>query len=453
MELRIRARGVSTEDSQKNTQLGSKVDVHKLGGNGTVLEKELEETEAGMSVVKETLDKRVWQVALSSFMMGTAIGVVMPIMPLFVQKLDISVAEFGVIVAVMGGARIVANIPSAWFAERFGRTPLMIGGPLLTAFGMAATALATSFQQLVTLRVITGVGGSMQMSGSQLYLADISSSHNRARTMAPLMASFSAGAVAGPALGGFLADSYGLETPFYFVGAAIFAVALNNYTLPETKTWQAHEPVELGVGSLLREFATTGAQWRPLLASRDVSSVVLLHGAYWTVSAGCMWTLMPLLASDTFGLSASQLGTVFIVQSGINIAGSQPAAWLSDKYGRKTTIVPACVLLAGGALLLPHATSLEQFSAVWVAWSCGATLMAAGPVSYISDVSTPAERGQALAMLRSAGDLGLMLGAGGFGAVAQLCSPHVAYTLGAAMITGAGANFALRANEPRKDAT
>ena len=157
MELRIRARGVSTEDSQKNTQLGSKVDVHKLGGNGTVLEKELEETEAGMSVVKETLDKRVWQVALSSFMMGTAIGVVMPIMPLFVQKLDISVAEFGVIVAVMGGARIVANIPSAWFAERFGRTPLMIGGPLLTAFGMAATALATSFQQLVTLRVITGM--------------------------------------------------------------------------------------------------------------------------------------------------------------------------------------------------------------------------------------------------------------------------------------------------------
>jgi len=76
--------------------------------------------------------------------------------------------------------------------------------------------------------------------------------------------------------------------------------------------------------------------------------------------------------------------------------------------------------------------------------------MASGPSSYLVDVSTTAERPQALAMLRSAGDVGLMVGGGAFGALAQWCGgPHLAYTVGAAVIASAGANFALRAKEPK----
>ena len=50
----------------------------------------------------EKLDKRVWPIAASNLMMGTAIGVLMPVMPLFAQKIGITTAELGAAVSEAG---------------------------------------------------------------------------------------------------------------------------------------------------------------------------------------------------------------------------------------------------------------------------------------------------------------------------------------------------------------
>ena len=49
--------------------------------------------------------------------------------------------------------------------------------------GMIGCGMSRTFPQLLAWRWVTGVGSALQMSGSQLYLADISYSSNRARTM------------------------------------------------------------------------------------------------------------------------------------------------------------------------------------------------------------------------------------------------------------------------------
>ena len=64
-------------------------------------------------------------------------------MPLFARDLGVSPGELGCVIGVMGATRLLFNIPSAWAAERFGRRPLLAGGPLFTAAGMAGTATAT----------------------------------------------------------------------------------------------------------------------------------------------------------------------------------------------------------------------------------------------------------------------------------------------------------------------
>ena len=48
---------------------------------------------------------------------------------------------------------------------------------------MIGCGMSRSFTQLLAWRWVTGLGSALQMSGSQLYLADISLSSNRARTM------------------------------------------------------------------------------------------------------------------------------------------------------------------------------------------------------------------------------------------------------------------------------
>jgi MFS family permease len=65
-----------------------------------------------------------------------------------------------------------------------------------------------------------------------------------------------------------------------------------------------------------------------------------MHTAFWTVCSGTHLTLFPLLATQYYGISLSQLGSLFAIYSLTNAIGSQPAAWWSDKMGRKMAIIP-----------------------------------------------------------------------------------------------------------------
>ncbi len=67
------------------------------------------------------------------------------------------------------------------------------GPPRLPAFdtegnfvcdaGMVGCGLATDFPQLLAARCVTGVGSALQNTGAQLFLADISTTENRAQCL------------------------------------------------------------------------------------------------------------------------------------------------------------------------------------------------------------------------------------------------------------------------------
>lgn len=152
------------------------------------------------------IDPRVWPIAASTFVTGSAIGVLLPVMPLFAASLNLTTAEFGLVGSVFGGTRLLANIPIAIASERYGRRPFLIFGPMCTAVAMVGTGLSGSLPALLLSRVLTGIGGSAQIAGAQLYLTDISRPENRARSLAPMSAAFNAGAALGPAIGGILAQ-------------------------------------------------------------------------------------------------------------------------------------------------------------------------------------------------------------------------------------------------------
>ena len=84
--------------------------------------------------------------------------------------------------------------------------------------GMLGCGMATSFRQLLLARWVTGIGSALQMTGAQLFLADISTPTNRARSLGLNQSASVLGALAGPAIGGLLADGMGLQAPFAFTG-------------------------------------------------------------------------------------------------------------------------------------------------------------------------------------------------------------------------------------------
>ena len=77
----------------------------------------------------------------------------------------------------------------------------------------------------------------------------------------------------------------------------------------------------------------------------------------------------------------------------------------------------------------------------------GNTLIGGGPAAYVADISSRSQRPQALAILRSAGDLGLMMGASVLGTVSDVASLEAVFGCAAAMILSSGAYFAFNAEE------
>ncbi|KAI9034085.1 major facilitator superfamily domain-containing protein [Hyaloraphidium curvatum] len=407
----------------------------------------------------DKIDPRVWPIAVSSALMGLAIGVVIPLLPLFSKELGLTTSQFGMLISSMGLARLVLNIPAATLVDRIGRKPLLVGGPLITSLSMVGTGLAHGLNELILWRMMTGAGGSLQMSGAQSYLSDISTTANRARTIAPTSIAFQIGFSIGPSVSGLLAEAYGLRPPFFFVGAAIALVALNNHLmLPETLPRRREAPPSADIvhadGRVTPAPPSHAAKpsvfstWLSLLREPDVRRVSLLHCIFWITQSGSLITLFPLLASTQFGLGVSAIGTIFTVHALIGALGAQPASWFSDKFGRKSALVPAMALISAGVMLTPFATTATQLYMCAGLWSLGSSLVGSSTTAYVADLVPRQDmRGQALGLLRSFGDLGLMLGAATLGWIAEGWGIGTAFTVNGVVLLAMVARFGWAARE------
>lgn len=102
------------------------------------------------------IDRRVWPIAMSTFITGTAIGVALPVMPLFAAELGLSTGEFGLVGSIFGAARLLSNPPLAMLSERVGRRKFLMWGPGITAISMVGTGLSGSLPVLLGWRAISG---------------------------------------------------------------------------------------------------------------------------------------------------------------------------------------------------------------------------------------------------------------------------------------------------------
>jgi len=284
----------------------------------------------GILKLAEQVDPRVRTLAISMLFTGTAVGLVVPVLPMFVhQGLGLSTSAFGVIIGAFAVTKLVANVPAAILADRVGRKPLLTSGMALVGVGMGAMSLVGSMEEMVACRMLSGVGVATFTTGSTLYLADLSTPLNRARTMAPIVAAFSAGTSVGPAIGGVLADVVGAQNCFLITGAGFFSLMLfNNYRLVETL------PPAMRLRGNLRVASWEAVKsWGPLLSDPRLQSVLLLNGCFWVSVAGAQMTLLPILLSQQ-GYSSSHIGSIFAGMSAVAVLGATPSAMLADKVGK-----------------------------------------------------------------------------------------------------------------------
>jgi len=374
--------------------------------------------------------RRMMPITISTLMVGTSVGIVSPVMPFVVEALGLTAGQFGMIVSAFALAKISSNVPSAVLVERHGRKPYMVHSLSLIAAGTAGIGLANSFEELFFSRLLVGVGVAALSSASTMIIADMSTSKNRAQTMAPMMSSFAAGTSMGPAIGGILADKIGVHPTFYVVGACFLTMTVvNQMLLSETQ----HKPIVFPWQSQINNLsqknkesiwnATKHAfgQWKPLMTKPKIRNVVIINGFYWVAIAGAQLTLLPLMLTDPNGLAmtATDVGKVYMGMSLVQVLGNPIVARSVDKLGKVPAMIVGCTIISGSMASLPFAHDIPNLAMILGTWAAGSTLLSIAPVAYISDVTEDENRAHAIALLRTAGDVGFLAGASAVGALAD----------------------------------
>ena len=308
--------------------------------------------------MKKTIkeQKAVLLILLSNiFIAFLGIGLVIPVMPSFMNMMHLSGKTMGYLVAVFAVAQLLMSPFAGRWVDRVGRKKIIIIGLFLFSVSELVFGLAGNATMLYISRLLGGVSAAFITPGVTAYVADITSIQERPKAMGYVSAAISTGFIIGPGIGGFIAE-YGIRMPFFFAaGIAFFACILSVFILKEQLTKE--QLAEISANAKQSSFlADMKKSLHPLYCIAFIIVFVLAFGlsAYETVFS--------LFSDHKFGFTPKDIAIIITVSS---IFGVVVQIFMFGKMveilGEKK-LIQLCLI--AGAILAVVSTVISGFGIV-----------------------------------------------------------------------------------------
>ena len=168
------------------------------------------------------------------FVVMLGYGIVIPILPFYIESMGAGGMELGLLVASYAVMRLIFGPIWGGLSDRVGRKPILLIGILGYAVAMVWFGLANTLWMLFAARILSGVLSSATAPTTMAFIGDSTPEDERGGGMGLLGAAGGIGTIVGPALGGFLAGD-SLSTPFFIAaGLSVLSLVLAIIFLPES---------------------------------------------------------------------------------------------------------------------------------------------------------------------------------------------------------------------------
>jgi MFS transporter, DHA1 family, multidrug resistance protein len=287
--------------------------------------------------------KTVLLILLSNiFIVFLGVGLIVPVMPSFMNIMHLSGKTMGYLVAAFAFAQLLMSPLAGRWIDTYGRKKMIVIGLVLFSASELIFGLGTHVSVLYFARILGGISGAFIMPGVTAYVADITSVEERPKAMGYVSAAISIGFIIGPGIGGFITE-LGIRAPFYFAaGFALITCISSIFILKEPLSKQ--QLLELSKLKKDTNFITDlKRSFHPAYIIAFIIVFVLAFGlsAYETVFS--------LFSDHKFGFTPRDIATIITISS---IFGVVVQVFLFgkmvDKLGEKK-LIQLC-LIAGVAL-------------------------------------------------------------------------------------------------------
>jgi MFS transporter, FSR family, fosmidomycin resistance protein len=244
-----------------------------------------------------------------------------PLLPLFVDKLGLTLTQVGLLAGFSRFLAFVVQPTVGYVADHYHTRFFILGGPLLAAVFMPLIGVAPSYVVLLLFVSMGSIGVSMFHPTAAGMVSQYSGSHfGLSMSLFNLGGTLSFGL--GPIFIAFFVYSWGLEsTPVTMVfGLVLMAVLFKIVPLPTTEGLANRG----FMGSIKEAF---GSVWKPILI---IWSVMVLRSFVGQV----FMTFLPIYYSRE-GFSLLSVGTIVSIFTVAGAISGVAAGHLSDRFGFK----------------------------------------------------------------------------------------------------------------------
>jgi len=366
------------------------------------------ETPDSISSITST-NRNVYILAFVLMVVTLGFGVVIPIIPFYMENLGAGGTELGLLVASYALMRLIFAPLWGSISDRVGRKPVLIIGILGYGITMALFGLVTQLWMLFVVRSLAGILSSATSPTTLAYISDSTAESDRGRGMGILGAAVGLGTILGPGLGGLMGEgSYAV--PFFIAGGmSLVGMLLIIVFLPESLSanarWKAQQQRK---SNPIVDFSPILQVFNP----RVLDSIGPLLGMAFLASFALttFFGIFGLYALERFGYGPQEVGVVFMGVGAISaLAQGVLTGPLTSRWGEAPVIKCSVIGTAiGFALMLAPDRFVGVLIVTGVFTLASALLTPA--VMALTSKQTPFEQGLTMGVSNSFISLGRIAG-------------------------------------------
>jgi MFS family permease len=164
-------------------------------------------------------------VAISAFIWGLGEGLFIFFLPLALQRWNTEAVQIGAVLSMIGVTMAVVQVPAGYLSDRFGTRPLIFASLLLGIASAIVMAAARSLPFFVAGLLAYGCT-SFISAPMNSYVTSLRGNWSVQRAVTFRAAAFQVGAIVGPILGGWIANTAGLSIVFRYSAGLFLAATL-----------------------------------------------------------------------------------------------------------------------------------------------------------------------------------------------------------------------------------
>lgn len=334
--------------------------------------------------------------------------------PVFALNFGASYTDIGIIGAATAGPTIVMPLLMGFLADRFNRLGLFL---ITIVFNIATTAMlffSGSTTDILIARALGGAVYAIYWPAAEIMVSELSSPEERVKVFGEYSVAFAIGFAAGPYMGGFISDTWGINNLFIFSSILIMISLIWSLA-----TFVPKYRREL----ITRQTHTIKFSSPPLRMLAPIYLVAILAN----LGFGTVVMVLPGYMKN-IGISTVDIGLTYTLLGLIRMLAYQQAYKVA-RLGEVRALAASGILLTAAFLAIPFAQTSQSFLLLMLPLGIATAFFFPLTLAPASRPFPPEKQGFAIGLYESIAGIGWTVGPFATGILSEAIDPASPYLI------------------------